>query len=78
MPLLTVITAFSFLIWKSFGQWCSKDNQNKAGKWHYMEQYREEFLQFFPTVLGILMNRRKSHPRAKLAYDHLEEVSHLQ
>ena len=43
-----------------------------------MEQYREEFLQFFPTVLGILMNRRKSHPRAKLAYDHLEEVSHLQ
>ena len=39
-----------------------------------MEQYREEFLQFFPTVLGILMNRRKSHPRAKLAYDHLEEV----
>ena len=74
MPVLTAITAFSVVIWKSFGQWRSKDDQNKLGKRQCMKQYREEFVQFFPTVLSILMNRKTLHPRAKLAYDHLEEV----
>ncbi|XP_065901609.1 farnesyl pyrophosphate synthase-like [Dysidea avara] len=73
MPLLTAITTFSVVIWKCCGQWCSEKYQNKAGKRQYMKQYQEEFIQFFPTVLSILMNRRTSHPRVKIAYDHLEE-----
>ena len=71
MPFLLVTTTLSVLLRRLFGG--SNDEPNKQS----MKMYREEFLNFFPTLLAVLVNRRESHPRAKIAYDHLEEVSCL-
>lgn len=73
MPFL-VVTTFSVILWKLFGD--SKSKENKVNK-QIMKLYREEFVEFFPTILTTLVNRRVTNPYVKLAYDHLEEVSCL-
>jgi len=74
MPLLTVVTTLSVILWRLFGD--DKKDRNKVGK-QSMKIYREEFVNFFPTILTTLITRRASNPRLKIAYDHLEEVSCL-
>ena len=70
MPFILVSTSLSVLLRKLFGG--KKHETNKQN----MKVYREEFMNFFPTILTILVDRRASvHPRVKTAYDHLEEVS---
>ena len=74
MPFLVVVTTFSVILWKLFGD--NRSRTNKVDK-QIMKKYREEFVDFFPTILSILINRKASHPRVKIAYGHLEEVSCL-
>ena len=78
MPFLLATTTLSALLRRLFGDNSTGEAManNDASK-QSMKMYREEFLNFFPTLLGILVNRRESHPRVKVAYDHLEEVSCL-
>lgn len=70
MPFLALTTTLSVILWKLFG-----DNKvkEKVGK-QSMEIYREEFVDFFPTILDTLVNRKASNTRLRIAYDHLEEV----
>ena len=76
MPFLLATTTFSALLRRLFGGNSTSEtmSSNEANK-QTMKMYREEFLNFFPTLLAILVNRRESDPRVKIAYDHLEEVS---
>ena len=74
MPFLLALTTVSTVLWKLFG--ASKSKRNEVDK-QTMKIYREEFIAFFPTILTTLVNKKASHPRVKVAYDHLEEVSCL-
>lgn len=74
MPFLLALTTVSTVLWKLFG--ASKSKRNEVDK-QTMKIYREEFIAFFPTILTTLVNKKASHPRVKVAYDHLEEVTCL-
>lgn len=74
MPFLVALTTVSAVLWRLFG--ASKSKRIEVDK-QIMKIYREEFIEFFPTILTTLVNRKASHPCVKIAYDHLEEVSRL-
>ena len=74
MPFLLALTTVSTVLWKLFG--AGKSKINGVDK-QTMKIYREEFIEFFPTILTTLVNKKASHPRVKVAYDHLEEVGCL-
>ena len=69
MPFMLVLTSLSVTLRRLFGN--KKCEPNKQS----MKVYREEFVNFFPTILNILVDRRALNPRVKTAYNHLEEVS---
>lgn len=71
MPFILVLISVSVLLWKLFG------NKKRETNKQCMKVYREEFLNYFPTILTILVDRRVLNPRVKTAYNHLEEVSSL-
>ena len=69
MPLVTAVLA----VFRIIRQLVIGEDNAGSGK-ICIEDYREEFILHFPTILSALVGKRASIPRLKIAYDHLEKV----
>ena len=76
MPFITSLIATSNLLYRLFQGMSSGGNVRKAktGK-RYMKQYREKFIQYFPTVVAQLTQRKLFEFGLKDTSEHLKEVS---
>ena len=77
MPFITSLVATSNLLYRLSQRMASGANVQKAktGK-RFMKQYREKFVQYFPTVVAELTQRKLFESGLKDTSEHLKEVSH--
>ncbi|XP_065901608.1 farnesyl pyrophosphate synthase-like [Dysidea avara] len=75
MPLITPLLATSWLLSKLFrGQSGGRNfTGSKTGK-RYMKQYRDKFVQYFPTLVTELTQRQLFDSSLKHGVEHLKEV----
>ena len=72
MPLVTAVLAVFRIIRQLV---IGEDKLRIAGSGKIcIEDYREEFILYFSTILSALVGKRASIPRLKIAYNHLEKV----
>jgi len=76
MPFISSLLATSSLLYRLFQGTLSgtKFSKVKTGK-RYMKQYREKFVQYFPTLVAELTERKLFDSCLKHDSEHLKEVS---
>ena len=73
MPFISSLLATSNLLYRLF-QGTSSGQKSKTGK-RYMKQYREKFVQYFPTLVAELTERKLFDSCLKDTSEHLKEVN---
>ena len=75
MPFISSLLATSSLLYRLFQGATSgtKLRKAKTGK-RYMKQYREKFVQYFPTLVAELTERKLFDSCLKRTPEHLKEV----
>ena len=78
MPFISSLLATSNLLYRMFQGTPGAEGprQTKTGK-RYMKQYREKFVQYFPTVVAELTERKLFDSCLKDTSEHLKEVNTL-
>ena len=76
MPFISSLLATSNLLYRLFQGTASgvKSRRTKTGK-RYMKQYREKFVQYFPTLVAELTERKLFDSSLKDISEHLKEVN---
>lgn len=75
MPFISSLLATSSLLYRLSQGAPSEAKLRKATGKRYMKQYREKFMQYFPTILAELTDRGLFDSCLKHNTEHLKEVS---
>ena len=75
MPLITAVSAALRVIRQLvIGEDEQSRRQRIGGSQSCIEDYKDEFMLYFHTVLSTLVSNKTSIPRLRTAYNHLEKV----